>query len=477
MSPSFFFYDLETSGLRPSEARIMQFAGQRTDMNLNPIGESVNKLIKLTPDILPEPDAILLTGITPQQTLECGITEAAFLNLFYEDVALPGTIFVGFNNVRFDDEFIRFTNYRNFYDAYIWQWKDGRSRWDILDLVRMTRALRPEGINWPFSKEGKPVNRLEILTTANKLEHSSAHDALSDVYATIAVAKLVKDNQPRLFNYLLGIKGKAEVSELVKQDKPFVYTSSHYSSDYLHTTIVYNLSDHTKADAALVYDLRQDPTPFLSMSAEELAEAWAYSEDRSKLRLPVKTLKFNRVPAIAPLSVIDEQAKARLSINMDVVNKNLALIKNSKLDFADKLTEAVSILDKTRDDKRVALDLDLDPDGGLYEGGFIDNLDRNLFGEIHNSSPDNLDDFRLRLHDKRLKQLLPLYKARNYPDSLNDSEANAWKDYCHQRFNLGGKSSRLNRYQERLNELSSSAKTKKQRLLLEELKSYIELVS
>ncbi|MEK7153130.1 MAG: exodeoxyribonuclease I, partial [Patescibacteria group bacterium] len=198
---SFFFYDLETSGFGSREARIMQFAGQRTDMQLNPIGEPANVFIRLTEDILPDPDAVLVTGITPQAAIADGITEAEFLKLFTEDIAVPYTIFVGFNTVRFDDEFVRCLHYRNFYDPYEWQWQDGRSRWDLLDLVRMTRALRPEGIEWPFDIKGNPTNRLELLTALNKLEHEHAHDALSDVEATIAVARLVRNKQEKLFDF------------------------------------------------------------------------------------------------------------------------------------------------------------------------------------------------------------------------------------------------------------------------------------
>src|SRR5687767_13856438 len=150
MAASFFFYDLETSGFSPREARIMQFAGQRTDLDLRPVDEPVNELVKLTDDILPDPDAVLITGITPQQTLADGFTEAEFLQRFTADVATPGTIFIGFNSIRFDDEFMRALHYRNFYDPYEWQWQDNRAKWDLLDVVRMTRALRPDGIQWPF---------------------------------------------------------------------------------------------------------------------------------------------------------------------------------------------------------------------------------------------------------------------------------------------------------------------------------------
>ena len=192
MATSFFFYDLETSGISPREARIMQFAGQRTDMDLKPVGEPFNILIKLSPDVLPEPDAVLLTGITPQQVNADGITEAEFLKIFEKEIATPDTIFVGFNSVRFDDEFMRFLRYRNFYDAYDWQWKDGRSRWDLLDLTRMTRALRPEGIKWPVAPKGEPTCRLELITALNGREYEQAHDARNDVLAVIALVKLIR---------------------------------------------------------------------------------------------------------------------------------------------------------------------------------------------------------------------------------------------------------------------------------------------
>ncbi|HET8992070.1 MAG TPA: exodeoxyribonuclease I [Candidatus Saccharimonadales bacterium] len=468
MKPTFFFYDLETSGLKPSEARIMQFAGQRTDMKLNPIGDPVNVLIKLTPDTLPDPDAVLLTGITPQKTLEEGVTEAEFLKLFYKEVASPATIFVGFNNVRFDDEFIRYTNYRNFYDPYAWTWQDGRSRWDILDLVRMTRALRPDGINWPF-KESKPINRLEELTKANGLAHDAAHDALSDVQATIAVAKLILETQPKLFDYLLKLRTKAKVADLINKQRPFVYTSNHYPAEYLHTTLVSPLVAHPDGGAYLVYNLRNDPKPYLSMSPASLVEAWQYNEDPTVLRLPIKTLKFNRVPAVAPLSVIDKSTELRLGIDLSVIQANHQLLVENKTAFSKNLLEALSIMNKKREDLRVSLLPEADYD--LY-GGFLDNLDVNLFKEIHATSPDNLNAFLLKLNDKRLKSLLPLYKARNFPESLNGSEKLDYQEFCKSRISA----EKVSKYRERMNELYEQSKNQRDRALLDELKAYLEMV-
>src|SRR5665213_3051942 len=356
MAVSFFFYDLETSGFSPRSARVMQFAGQRTDMELKPVGEPVNVLIKLSPDTLPEPDAILVTGITPQQTLADGLTEAEFLKLFYDEVVQPNTIFAGFNSVRFDDEFMRFLNYRNFYDAYEWQWKDGCSRWDILDIVRMTRALRPEGIEWPFAPDGKPANRLEYLTKVNNLEHSSAHDALSDVHATIAVAKLIRDKQKDLFEYLLGQRDKKKVAELVLNGALFVYTFGRYSSQFAHTTAAVLLDKHPQSDAALVYDLRVDPTPFMQMDVDQIVQAWRFTKDPDAVRLPVKTLKYNRCPAVAPLGVIKDTAvQERLVVPLETITKHLEILKKHQTGFAKKLLQAVTRLDEERERAQISL--------------------------------------------------------------------------------------------------------------------------
>ena len=257
MDKTFFFYDLETSGLNQRSDRIMQFAGQRTNMNLEPIGEPVNILVRMTNDALPSPMAIMVTKITPQQTLTDGIGEAEFCRIITEKVFVPNTVALGYNTIRFDDEFIRAILWRNFYDPYEWEWKDGRSRWDMLDVVRLVRALRPEGIKWPFTNDGKPTNRLELLTKMNGLEHAHAHDALSDVYATIAVAKLIREKQPKMFEYLFNMRNKNEIKSLVNLDfkKPFVYASGRYSNEFNKTTVTFPLTSGRNGNV-LVYDLR-----------------------------------------------------------------------------------------------------------------------------------------------------------------------------------------------------------------------------
>ena len=472
MAQTFFWYDLETSGISPRDARVMQFAGQRTDMDLNPVGEPVNVLVRLSEDILPDPDAVMITGITPQTTLADGLTEVEFMQLFYKEVATPDTIFVGFNTVRFDDEFMRYLNYRNFYDAYEWQWKEGRSRWDLLDVVRMTRALRPEGIEWPVTEDGKPTNRLELLTKLNGLDHEHAHDALNDVLASIAVAKLIRDKQPKLFDWLFSVRDKKKVAAVVESGDPFVYTSGKYDNEHEKTTVVQRLSAHSTRSGSLVYDLRHDPTPFLGLSPETLAERWQYSREvDAPPRLPVKTLQYNRCPAVAPLGVM-KGAPKKVIVPFDDIKKHRALLQANP-DFVKHVLAAQEILDKQQASRQSAAPKNVD--ACLYDS-FFDAHDAQLMPVIRAAKPNELAELVDDAHDIRLKQMLPLYKARNYPKMLTDEERAAWEQHRYEQLMEGGPESRLAKYLQRLQELSESEGGSDKRYLLEELQLYAESI-
>ena len=474
MAASFFFYDLETSGFSAHKHRIMQFAGQRTDLNLNPIGEPVNVLVKMTPDALPDIDAILVTGITPQQTILDGVSEVEFLRLFESEVALPGTVFVGYNTVRFDDEFMRCLHYRNFYDPYEWQWQEQRSRWDLLDVVRMTRALRPEGIEWPFDSRGKPTNRLELVTALNKLEHEHAHDALSDVEATIAVARLIRNKQTKLFDYLFSMRDKRKVAEMVGQDEPFVYTSGQYPSEFEKTTVAVRLCDHPKKQGSLVYDLRHDPADWVGLTPEQMVDAWRWKKDSDEPRLPVKTLQYNHCPAVAPMGVLDEASQQRLQIDLKQVQAHLKALHGAP-DFTDKLLKAVEIMDKQT--QTTFFSAEKDVDACLYDG-FFGNEDKQAMRVVRAARPEELGDLGLQLQDHRLEALLPLYKARNFPASLTSEERENWEKFRVQKLLAGGPNSTLAKYAARLQEVASKGGlTGHQEYLLEELKLYAESIA
>ena len=469
---TFFWYDLETSGTNPREDRIMQFAGRRTTLDLEPVGEPVNILIRLGEDTLPSPDAILITGITPQQTLADGATEAGFLKFFQEEVAVPGTIFAGFNSVRFDDEFMRFLHYRNFYDAYGWQWQDGRGRWDLLDAVRMTRALRPEGITWP-EVDGVPSNRLELLTRANDIDHHNAHDALADVEACIAVARLIKTKQPKLFDYLLQARDKKKVAALVDTGDQFVYSSGKYTSEHEKTTVAVKIADHPGKQGALVYDLRHDVSEFAALTPGQLAERWRWTRDpAAQPRLPVKTLQYNRCPAVAPPGVLDAASQKRIGLSLRKAQANLALLK-AQPGFPSNTLKALALLDTER--ARYQGRHNQSAETRLYDG-FIEPADATLSAALRAAEPEELAETAEGLNDPRLREIAPRYKARNFSRFLSDDERSSWEAYRYKHLMSGGSESRFARFMHRLGELAGSITDTEKRFLLEELHLYAESI-
>lgn len=469
MAATFFFYDLETTGIDSRTARIMQFAGQRVDMDLKPVGDPINAFVKLTPDVVPDPDAILITGITPQQTLIDGYTEAEFLKFFYDQVVQPETIFVGYNSVRFDDEFMRFLHYRNFYDPYEWQWQDGCTRWDLLDVVRMTRALRPEGIEWPFTDEGKPTNRLEKLTQANGLDHEHAHDALNDVLATIAVASLIKTKQPDMFDYLLSIRTKKKAVAVIRNPQPFIYSSGRYNATSFYTTVAAHIAEYPNKNCDLVYDLRVDPTAYIQMTVEELVAAWSL-RGVDQPRFPVKKAKPNKCPAVAPIGVLKDPAlQERLDITLETVTKHWNILKRHQKEFSKNILAAQEQMD---DAYSVEANLVSQPvDERLYDNLF-DSADKPVMRAVRAARGEELTVANFNFHDKRLPALLPLYKARNYPQTLTSEERAEWDAHCLDAVFAGGQNSKLGLYFKRLAELSVEGISEQQRYLIEELQLY-----
>lgn len=466
MDQTFFFYDLETSGLNPRHDRIMQFAGIRTDLDFNQIGEPYNILVKLNDDTLPEPDALMVTQITPQQTQADGYSEAEFAKLLMDEVFTPGTIATGFNSIRFDDEFIRTLFWRNFFDPYEWSWKDGRSRWDLLDVVRMTRALRPEGIIWP-EKDGVANNRLENLTKENGIDHFKAHDALSDVEALIAVTKLIKTKQPKLYDHLFAYKDKKMVQKLVNLDnkQPFVYVSGQYDAAFHKATVAFPLTSGKNANV-VVYDLRHDPTPFLEMSQQELHKIlYASWEDRKKegfVRLPVKELQYNRAPAVAPLGVLAQQdGWDRVGLTEQIITQNRAKLLSSPA-FAENIR---SLFENRPEYKKST-----DPEAQLYDG-FVSQVDTLRIETVRNSKEQQLADLHPEFTDERLDPLLLHYKARNYPKSLAEDEAIAWESWRAQHVKAA-----LPNFVTKLNAIAKDTEDESKLFVLEELQLWAESI-
>jgi exodeoxyribonuclease-1 len=427
---TYYWYDLETFGLDAARDRIAQFAGIRTDIDLNIIADPLIIYCKISNDVLPQPEACLVTGITPQKTLADGISENAFIAAIHTEFARPNTCVAGFNNIRFDDEFIRYALYRNFYDPYAREWQNGNSRWDIIDMVRITRALRPEGINWPVDENGVATNRLELITKANGIAHEAAHDAMSDVYATIAVARLIREKQPRLYEYIAQHRTKDKIAELlnIHQPVPVLHASDMFPGSVCNTAMVLPLAPHpTNKNGIIVYDLRYDPEPLLTLDANEIRQR-IYTP-RSELaegmtRIPVKTVHINKCPVVVPLNTLDEASATRIDLDRTLHLKHSQVLLANIDMIRRKLREVFS------DNPFPAAS---DPDLSLYSGGFFSDSDRHRMQQIQHTAADKLGELKLNFNDARLSEMLFRYRARNFPQTLDQDELANWQLYRQKR--------------------------------------------
>lgn len=424
--PTFFWHDYETFGTDPQRDRACQFAGVRTDYDFNIIGEPLTLYCKPAADCLPHPLACLITGITPQSAEREGVCEAEFIRYIHEELAEPATCSVGYNNLRFDDEVTRNLLYRNFYDPYAREWQNNNSRWDLIDVVRATRALRPDGIVWPINEEGRPSFRLEDLTEANGIEHRAAHDALADVHATIAVAKLIRQKQPRLYDFLFRHRFKQEVNKLLGLGsyRPLVHVSGMYPAVNHCFAVVLPICRHPEnGNGVIVYDLSVDPEPLLTLSADEIQQrlftATADLPDGAD-RIPLKTVHVNKCPVLAPVKVIRGEDADRLGCDLTRCFAHLEQIKAAG-DLDSKLAK-VFVSDFTNEIT--------DPDLMIYSGGFFSPHDKAEMTRIKEASPEQLASLVVNFRDKRLEEMLFRYKGRNFPDTLNDAERIRWRQYC-----------------------------------------------
>ena len=425
MAKSFLWYDLETFGRDARRSRIVQFAAIRTDEALNEIKEPISWFCQPANDLLPSPEAAMITGISPQQALRDGVCEAEFFAMINDELMTANTCTVGYNSIRFDDEFIRFGLYRNFYDAYEREYKNGNSRWDLLDFMRLAHAMRPEGFEWPKRDDGFTSFRLEHLATANGTREGRAHEALSDVRALIGLARKLRSTQPKLWDYYLQLRSKEKVLSLldIANQTPVLHISGQFSAEHLCAALVVPLAWHPEIkNRAIVFDLSCDPSDLIALAAEDISERVFIRQidlPEGISRIPLKEIHSNRCPVVLPLAHCRDEDFTRMGIDKEKCMAN-----------ARRIQQAPAIAEKVRQvfAKRAAYDPS-DADGALYDG-FASDSDKRFFSTIRGSSATHLKNFLSPWKPgSRYDELLFRYRARNWPDSLSLEEIRRWNTY------------------------------------------------
>jgi len=475
MTESLFWYDYETSGLDPKYDRIYQFAGLRTDLDLNPIEEPISLYCRPGRDTLPSPDACLVTGLSPLNLEKIGLPEIEFVKQIHAAFSKEQTCVLGYNTLRFDDEFTRFTFFRNFYDPYAREWQGGNSRWDVLGLVQIAFALRPEGIEWPKNEKGKISLRLEDLSKANGLLHEQAHDAMSDVYATIAMAKLIKNKQPKLYDYVFSNRNKHKVNDILWSDQfpAVVYCTSMVRRELGHLAIIKPLFVHKEnKNSVLAYDLRFDPSEFLSLSVDEIKQVLFTRKSDSnnsnaKTGSAIQTIAINRCPVLVPWNTLTASAIERFDINLEQCKQNAVF-----LDEHPEITKHFQTIFNEPSDFP-----ELDAEMALYSGGFIANSDQQRMKLVHALTANNFTDEAIQFDDQRLNDIFLRYKARNYSEYLSTTEREEWKNYCEHRLIKSEVGLNWDQFIGRINELLSETNLDSAKLnLLHEVKAFGESI-
>jgi exodeoxyribonuclease I len=461
VTSSLFWYDFETTGIDPRRDRPLQVAGIRTDEQLNEIGEPLNIYCQPSDDILPHPAACLVTGITPQTLAEKGLGEAEFMTRLHAELSLPGTCGVGYNSLRFDDEVTRYSLYRNFFDPYAREWQGGNSRWDLIDLLRTAYALRPEGINWP--EEGGRVSlKLERLTEANGIDHGQAHDALSDVRATIALARLVRSKQPKLYDYLYQLRSKQQVLDQIRLLQPLVHISGRFAGARHYLAVVLPLAWHPRnRNALIVCDLQSDISPILNENGATLRQRLYTRHEHlleGELPVPLKLLHINRCPVVAPLKVLRPEDIQRMDLQLPVYLQRAEQLTAAQPEWRDKLAQVY---------EEESFAGSADPEQQLY-AGFIGDRDRRLCEQVRRIDPQQLAQQAWPFDDQRLPELLFRYRARNFAQFLNSEEQQRWRAFCQQRLSQSeqGAPNTLEQFTQALNELYTGASAQQQAILL-----------
>ncbi len=438
---SFFWHDYETFGVQPRRDRPSQFAGVRTDADLREVGEPVMVYCQPAPDYLPNPEACLLTGILPQWCLEKGLPEHAFADVIERELAQSGTVGVGYNTIRFDDEVTRHLFWRNLIDPYAREWQNQCGRWDLLDVVRCTWALRPEGIEWPQHEDGRPSFKLEHLTVANGLVHEAAHDALSDVRATIDMARLIKQAQPKLWDFCFKLRKKDAVLAEIGQGKPFIHISGMYGVERGCMAVVWPLAQHpTHKNEIIVWDLAHDPAELFGLDAATARlRMFSRTADLPEgvSRLPVKTIHINKSPiVIGNLKTLTPAVAQRWSIDLGLALQHAQVLADKGQSLSGLWLE---VYERDHAAKNGAALPDVDED--LY-GGFVGVEDRRILQHLKAMSGEQLlekvADRSPAFADERLGEILFRYRARNFPNALTDAERERWQQHCAERLLEGG---------------------------------------
>ena len=330
----YFFYDTETTGLDHT-SQILQFGGILTDGDFNEI-KRIERFCLPRPDVIPAVGAYLTHQIPLSEVIEKGVPEPEFARDMYSDMTEMGrTCSAGYNTHKFDDNRLRETFFRTNVDPYKREYVAENSRFDVFKMMKAVYALRPELINWPEPNEdGYTPMKLEMIAPLNDVVQTRAHDAMSDVEATIGVAKLVKDQDPKFFDYCLKLRNKSFAGDVI-YNRPFMLVGEHVPQTRNYTCIGVPLCQHpVNKSSTICLDMgrvdEETMDRILSTPAENLIEE-IFNPDFEK-RLPIFEVKVNQLPFVFTPAILknNQELADRAGIDFNETMNQIQTLQNDE---------------------------------------------------------------------------------------------------------------------------------------------------
>jgi exodeoxyribonuclease-1 len=407
---TYLFYDIETTGLNKAFDQILHFAAIRTDLNFNEI-ERYEIKIRLNPDIIPSPYAMLTHHMRLHEIAD-GISEYAAVKQIHQLINTPGTISLGYNTLSFDDEFLRFSFYRNLLPPYTHQYANQCGRMDIYPMTLMYFLFKPSVLNWP-KKEGKISLKLEELNNANQFVTGRAHHAMVDVEATLALAKKLSAEHD-MWDYVVGyFNKKSEQDRLQKlgSDDALMVLGK-LGTDRFFQSIVLALGDHYHYKNQLLW-LRLDDKDFSQLTPETLLTHTYVLQKKSGEPGFLLPLKERFMQHISP--------------------ERLALATANKQWLYEHADFFKQISEHYRSYKYPVLP-ETDIDASLYINGFWSAQEEAFCRRFSNATPEEKSRLMETITNPKLYALALRIMGRNFPEKLSAKQREEFSHYL-QRIN------------------------------------------
>ncbi|MDA8561631.1 exonuclease domain-containing protein [Gammaproteobacteria bacterium] len=402
---TFLFYDIESTGLNKSFDQVLQFAGIRTDKDLNEI-ERYELKVKLNPDIIPSPFATITHRISVKNNQD-NISEYEAIKKIHSWINQPNTKSLGYNTLGFDDEFLRFSFFKNLLPPYSHQYANNCGRLDLYPMTAMYYLFKNEILNWP-KIENKISLKLEQLNNANNLAKGQAHDAMVDVEATLKLAREFK-KESKMWDYLIGFFNKNEDiarSNLLK-NSPALYFNGYLGHDNNFQCPVIFLGQHKYYKNQSIW-LRLDSTKLIETTQETIQNTTQIIRKKPGepgFLLPIKKRYLNYL------------TKERL----DQTEINELWLKNNSETLKAIASYHTNFIYPTYQN--------VDIDSSLYLNGFKNSNEEKFCRDFHKAPDKEKTKIIDKAPNQNLKKQAIRILGRNFPENLSQAQLKEFNIY------------------------------------------------